>query len=174
MDSRKMHNVVSVVAQKKSKKSWFTRWKKGIKAAWRRDKLRRAVDTCCRTFAAAGRAGGGSQRARLPRAAPQRYGRAKFDKVESHLPESAAVSPRRTEMNFSSASFDFSPKIKSTELWHKMKSVWDLSFFPAFTSFLSFFPSFVCFCCSILPSFSPCLSFLTTFCPSIFSSFLLS
>lgn len=66
------------------------------------DKLRHAVDKGYGTFPAAGGTGAGLQHA------PQRYGGTKSDKVKSHLPESAAASPRRTEMNFSSASFDFS------------------------------------------------------------------
>lgn len=52
----------------------------------------------------------GYQRAGWKRAAPQRYGGAKFDKVKIHLQENAAVSPCRTQMNFSSASFDFFPE----------------------------------------------------------------
>lgn len=71
---------------------------------------------CYSISSAAGWTGSSLQQAWMLRAAPQRYGLAKFDKVKSHLPESAAVSPRRIEMNFSSASFDFPPKIKSTEL----------------------------------------------------------
>lgn len=60
--SRKMHNVVSVMAKKEEQEILIhteRRCKKGIKAVWRGDKLRHAVDTCCRTFPAAGQAGGG-------------------------------------------------------------------------------------------------------------------
>lgn len=103
---------------------------------------------CYSISSAAGWTGSSLQQAWLLRAAPQRYGLAKFDKVKSHLPESAAVSPCRIEMNFSSASFDFFPKIKSTELWHKMKSASQIfqfllsfpsSFFPIFSFFLWYF-----------------------------------
>lgn len=68
---------------------------------------------CYSISSAAGWTGSSLQQAWMLRAAPQRYGLAKFDKVKSHLPESAAVSPRRIEMNFSSASFDFPPKLKA-------------------------------------------------------------
>lgn len=105
---------------------------------------------CYSISSAAGWTGSSLQQAWLLRAAPQRYSLAKFDKVKSHLPESAAVSPRRIEMNFSSASFDFFPKIKSTELWHKMKSASQifhfLLSFPSFHFFFGTFQSFISSC----------------------------
>lgn len=100
----------------KGKKSQSTQTKGWIKArreVLRRDESGHAIN---KELPAAGRPGSGLQLARLLHPNPQRYGHAKFDKVKSHLPENAAVSPRGTEMNFSSASFYFSPKIKSTEL----------------------------------------------------------
>lgn len=141
---------------KKSKKSQSTQTKGGKeerKEVLRGDKLRHAINKCYSIFSTAGWTGGGLEQAWLLHPVPQRYGRAKFDKVKSHLPEnSAEQSPCRTEMNFSSASFDFSPKIKSSELWHRMRSVWDHSFFPFF--FLSFL-SFLISCLFFLPSSYP-------------------
>lgn len=152
---------------------------------------------CYSISSAAGWTGSSLQQAWLLRAAPQRYGLAKFDKVKSHLPESAAVSPRRIEMNFSSASFDFSPKIKSTELWHKMKSASQIFhflllfffyFFPIFSFFLWYFSVFyfilliyfyfISFFCIILLFLTSSLFFLNFrisllllfFLPSVFTS----
>lgn len=85
-----------------------------------------------------------------------------FDGVKSYLPANAAVSPRRTEMNFSSASFDFFPKIKSTGLWRMMRS--SSVIFPPSHLFSASFPL-------TPPCFSRVLCFLLSFYLQYFFSF---
>lgn len=112
---------------------------------------------------AAGWTGSSLQQAGPLRLVPQRYGRATFDKVKSHLAENAAESPRRTEMSFSSASFDFfPPKLKALSCNARREvHLWSLS-----SSAPSFIPSIYSF---FLPShlvilvFDPLLSELLSF-----------
>lgn len=142
---------------KKSQSTQTKGWIKARKEVLRRDKSRHAIN---KELPAAGRPAAG----RPLHPAPQRYGHAEFDKVKSHLPENAAVSPRGTEMNFSSASFYFSPKLKALSC-DTRRAVCLRSFllspffFHSFTSATSVLPSFH-------PNFLMSLSFLN------FSSFL--
>lgn len=142
---------------KKSQSTQTKGWIKARKEVLRRDKSRHAIN---KELPAAGRPAAG----RPLHPAPQRYGHAEFDKVKSHLPENAAVSPRGTEMNFSSASFYFSPKLKALSC-DTRRAVCLRSFllspffFHSFTSATSVLPSFH-------PNFLISLSFLN------FSSFL--
>lgn len=110
---------------------------------------------CYSISSAAGWTGSSLQQAWMLRAAPQRYGLAKFDKVKSHLPESAAVSPRRIEWISAPLHLTFPPKLKALSCdtrWkvHLRSFTFYFFFFTSFPSFHFFFGTFQSFISSCL------------------------
>lgn len=106
---------------------------------------------------------------RLLRPVPQRYSSTKFDKVKSHLAENAAESPGRTEMSFSSASFDFFPqKLKALSCDARWEvCLWSLLLFRSFLLFFLIFllsiPPYSCLHSLLLSELPTLLSSLPSF-----------